>query len=235
MAKPQQQSIRTGSNIVLSSKALISPGVSIYGNSASSSNMANSSGSVGYGNNVKTAPAPKNWEFHTNDEYDSQFFNGMEPVHCALASTWTTIMQYHLAVWKEQTKPHEGSYRVMKTVHSIGGRNDNFVLLFDTASNQQAFIAWFNDYEAKFGNDSVCTEVAPSKFPGNFISGFGVNGPAVDRRAEYDYGMGYEEIFIEWNWILTNTSGDAKRIGGLWIFSNQDEAVQFKLTFPTET
>ena len=129
----------------------------------------------------------------------------------------------HIEVWLKVMKPDENSYQILTYQNNRQGDRYS-ALLFATQVDLDNFLQWWEKYKSRFINQSFEDNEVPTIYEGQFIAGHTVKIGQVRNR--YDRNL-------DWLWIVEHTTGDVLRFDDLWLFTDENEMMMFKLRVPS--
>jgi hypothetical protein len=149
---------------------------------------------------------------------------------------------FHLLTWKYSEHPEDNIWNIIDCFYddrtiSICGK-----LMFKSKLERHNFANWWRSYTAKFFNNNSATEhflphLQEGKIQGTFIKNENVNidsnyQTSYNSHSVNGYSSGLFDILPAWSWIARNCRKPVFRYFGGWVFSGENDAVNFKLFSP---
>jgi hypothetical protein len=144
----------------------------------------------------------------------------------------TNILQlmFHMSTWIRCCEPNMEDYGVIADQGAdTNYYSTNASLLIKEGPTYDQFKEWWDMYSAKFSEYEWRNSYFPYLKEGENINGYPIKNPYYGASL-YGSHLPSNEEFDDWVWINKNTTERIWRLNDYWIFNDNSEMIQYKLT-----
>jgi hypothetical protein len=171
--------------------------------------------------------------------------HGGSDIRCVLSVPLSQAVYRHLLLWAEINRPIKNSVFVAST-------NQKIEVITATTKTAELFLSWFPNYMARYEDGGWMDQIIPIQREG-MISGYAIKVTGDDDikyessidsyrsknmiiadsafygRHVSSLGIGIDEEYKLWKFLVENCSGAVKQMGTYLIFEKEEDALLFKM------
>lgn len=166
-------------------------------------------------------------------EFPNPVFNG-GAVHPVMNESLLLPLMFHTSTWVECCNPKTEDYGIISTQYAESSYSYcQGTLIIRDGKTYDEFQEWWKMYSSRFSDKEWQMSYYPYLKEGEQINGYPIKNQ-YHGYTLFGTSMPSNDEYNDWLWINKNTTGRIWRMNEYWIFADDAEMIQYKLSDKNE-